>query len=224
MVADGRRPASSVRTSRGWRAGVGSSGGCGVGPGPGPGPGRGRWRAAGGSGASVGWRGRLGRRCRRPVPRPRRRASTAVRARRSCRCRVGRGGSVERPRTDAKGGSPVRVPPGAQAGPACRGPRGCGGEKLGRPAVRKGCQWCIAQREADEAQIKEQVARIAEGIRAKDLEGLRPIYATDVVSFDVEPPLQHVGVEAKLKNWANVFAVLPGRGLRGAWPGGRGGR
>jgi len=28
------------------------------------------------------------------------------------------------------------------------------------------------------------------------------------VSFDVEPPLQHVGVEAKLKNWASVFAVF----------------
>jgi ketosteroid isomerase-like protein len=64
------------------------------------------------------------------------------------------------------------------------------------------------QREADEAQIRQQVARIAAGIRAKDLEGLRPVYATDVVSFDVEPPLQHVGVEAKLKNWANVFAVF----------------
>jgi len=65
-----------------------------------------------------------------------------------------------------------------------------------------------AQREADEAQIKQQVARIAEGIRAKDLEGLRPIYAPDVVSFDVEPPLQPVGVEAKLKNWANLFPVF----------------
>jgi ketosteroid isomerase-like protein len=63
-------------------------------------------------------------------------------------------------------------------------------------------------REEDEAQIKQQVARIAQGIRAKDLEVLRTIYATDVVSFDVEPPLQHVGVEAKLKNWANVFAVF----------------
>jgi ketosteroid isomerase-like protein len=64
------------------------------------------------------------------------------------------------------------------------------------------------QREAGEAQIRHQIARIAEGIRAKDLEVLRPIYAADVVSFDVEPPLQHVGVEAKLKNWANVFAVF----------------
>ena len=52
-----------------------------------------------------------------------------------------------------------------------------------------------SQGEADEAQIRQQVAKIAEGIRAKDLEGLRPIYATDVVSFDVEPPLQHVGIE-----------------------------
>jgi len=64
------------------------------------------------------------------------------------------------------------------------------------------------RREADEAQIKRQVAMIAEGVRAKDLEGLRPIYATDVVSFDVEPPLQHVGVEAKMKNWANVLTVF----------------
>jgi ketosteroid isomerase-like protein len=64
------------------------------------------------------------------------------------------------------------------------------------------------QRETDEAQIRQQVARIAEGIRAKDRDSLRPIYATDVVSFDVEPPLQHVGVEAKLKNWANVFAAF----------------
>ena len=64
------------------------------------------------------------------------------------------------------------------------------------------------QREADEAQIKRQLAGIAEGIRAKDLESLRSIYTADVVSFDVEPPLQHVGIEAKLKNWAKVFAIF----------------
>jgi ketosteroid isomerase-like protein len=64
------------------------------------------------------------------------------------------------------------------------------------------------RREADEAQIRQQVAGIASAIRDKDLESLRSIYATDVVSFDVEPPLQHVGVEAKLKNWAKVFTVF----------------
>ncbi len=64
------------------------------------------------------------------------------------------------------------------------------------------------QREEDEARIKQQVDKIVEGIRAKDLEGLGRLYATDVVSFDVEPPLQHVGVAAKLKNWAKVFTFF----------------
>lgn len=61
------------------------------------------------------------------------------------------------------------------------------------------------QREVDEADIRRRVGKLVEGIRAKDLGTLERLYATDVVSFDVEPPLQHVGIEAKLKNWANVF-------------------
>ena len=65
-----------------------------------------------------------------------------------------------------------------------------------------------ARREEDEARIKQQVGELVAGIRAKDLEALRRLYATDVVSFDVEPPLQHVGVEAKLKNWAKVFTFF----------------
>ncbi|MFC6884452.1 MULTISPECIES: YybH family protein [Actinomadura] len=64
------------------------------------------------------------------------------------------------------------------------------------------------QRETDEAEIRRQVDKIIEGIRAKDLDGLRQAYAPDVVSFDVEPPLQHVGIDAKLKNWSNVFAFF----------------
>jgi uncharacterized protein (TIGR02246 family) len=63
-------------------------------------------------------------------------------------------------------------------------------------------------RKVDEAEIRRQVDKIVEGIRAKDLEALKQVYATDVVSFDVEPPLQHVGIEAKLKNWANAFAFF----------------
>jgi ketosteroid isomerase-like protein len=59
-----------------------------------------------------------------------------------------------------------------------------------------------------EAQIRLQINKIVEGIRAQDLEGLRRLYTADVVSFDVEPPLQHVGVEGKMKNWANVFTFF----------------
>ena len=64
------------------------------------------------------------------------------------------------------------------------------------------------QREVDEAKIRKHVEKIVEGIQAKDLERLKQLYATDVVSFDVEPPLQHVGIEAKLKNWAKAFAFF----------------
>ncbi|GGQ02018.1 uncharacterized protein (TIGR02246 family) [Actinomadura coerulea] len=65
-----------------------------------------------------------------------------------------------------------------------------------------------AQREIDEAEIRQVVDRIVEGIRAKDLKALEQVYAEDVVSFDVEPPLQHVGIAAKLKNWTNVFTFF----------------
>ena len=64
------------------------------------------------------------------------------------------------------------------------------------------------QDETDEVEIRRHIDKAVDGLRAKDLEGLRRLYTTDVVSFDVEPPLQHVGVEAKLKNWARVFVVF----------------
>ncbi|MFI2488952.1 YybH family protein [Promicromonospora kroppenstedtii] len=60
----------------------------------------------------------------------------------------------------------------------------------------------------DEAAVRGRLDGIVEGIHAKDLDRLRQVYAADVVSFDVEPPLQHVGVEAKLANWARVFAAF----------------
>ena len=64
------------------------------------------------------------------------------------------------------------------------------------------------QRDDDEAEIRQQIDKIIQGIRARDLDGLKRVYAADVVSFDVEPPLQHVGVDAKMSNWANVFATF----------------
>lgn len=64
------------------------------------------------------------------------------------------------------------------------------------------------RRKVDEAEIRQQIDRIVQGLRAKDLDRLRPLYAKDVVSFDVEPPLEHVGAEAKLKNWAKVFTLF----------------
>ncbi|WP_129666120.1 YybH family protein [Phytoactinopolyspora endophytica] len=63
------------------------------------------------------------------------------------------------------------------------------------------------QHATDEAAIRQQVDNLIDGIRARDLDGLKPLYATDIVSFDVQPPLQHVGAEAKMKNWVDVFTI-----------------
>jgi ketosteroid isomerase-like protein len=57
----------------------------------------------------------------------------------------------------------------------------------------------------DEADIQQRIDKLAAAIRAMDIDGVMSIYAPDIVSFDVEPPLQHVGAEAKKKNWVGVF-------------------
>ena len=63
------------------------------------------------------------------------------------------------------------------------------------------------QRAIDEADIRQRIDKLVEAIRAMDLEGVKPIYAPDIVSFDIVPPLQHVGAAAQWKNWADVFTA-----------------
>ena len=63
------------------------------------------------------------------------------------------------------------------------------------------------QRATDEAEIRQRIDKLVEAIRGADLEGVKAIYAPDIVSFDVVPPLRHVGAEAQWKNWADVFAA-----------------
>ncbi|NKY26020.1 YybH family protein [Nocardia gamkensis] len=62
-----------------------------------------------------------------------------------------------------------------------------------------------ADTEADEVELRRAIDKVIEGLRIKDLEVLKQMYTPDVVSFDVEPPLQHIGIAAKLENWAKVF-------------------
>ena len=52
-----------------------------------------------------------------------------------------------------------------------------------------------------------QRATEVEALRAMDLEGVMSLYAPDIVSFDIVPPLRHVGEKAKEKNWAHAFAI-----------------
>jgi uncharacterized protein (TIGR02246 family) len=63
------------------------------------------------------------------------------------------------------------------------------------------------QHASDEAHIRQRIDQLREALRAMDLDGVMSIYAPDIVSFDIVPPLQHVGAEAKKKNWADAFAM-----------------
>jgi uncharacterized protein (TIGR02246 family) len=64
------------------------------------------------------------------------------------------------------------------------------------------------QHATDEAGIRHQIDKLVEALRATDLEAVKSIYAPEMVSFDVGPPLQVVGVEAKAKNWTEVFTAF----------------
>jgi ketosteroid isomerase-like protein len=64
------------------------------------------------------------------------------------------------------------------------------------------------QHAIDEAQIRQRIGKLTEALRAMDLERVMSNYAPDIVSFDIVPPLQHVGAEAKKNNWTNAFAMF----------------
>jgi ketosteroid isomerase-like protein len=64
--------------------------------------------------------------------------------------------------------------------------------------------------ETDQADIRRRIDQLVASIRAKDLGAVMPIYAADMVSSDIEPPLMHVGAAAKQSNWVKAFAAYEG--------------
>jgi ketosteroid isomerase-like protein len=64
------------------------------------------------------------------------------------------------------------------------------------------------QHAIDEVDIRKGIEKLVEAIRAMDLESLMSIYAPDIVTFDVQAPLQRVGAEGKRKNWVDAFSMF----------------
>src|SRR5437667_10872277 len=62
----------------------------------------------------------------------------------------------------------------------------------------------------DEAEIKRVIEGGVEAIRDKNIEGVMSLYAQEVVSFDIVPPLQYVGADAFRKPWEEVFSSFQG--------------
>ena len=64
------------------------------------------------------------------------------------------------------------------------------------------------QRTTEEADIRQLINKCVEAVRAMDLKGMMSLYAPDIVSFDIVPPLQYVGAEAKEKTWVDAFGMF----------------
>ena len=59
----------------------------------------------------------------------------------------------------------------------------------------------------DEAEIRRRIEKLAQAVRAADLESVMSSYAPEMVTFDIVPPLQKVGAEGKRQNWMDVFTT-----------------
>jgi uncharacterized protein (TIGR02246 family) len=66
-------------------------------------------------------------------------------------------------------------------------------------------------RTSEEAEIRQLIDGFQRAIRAKDLSGVLSVYAPDIVSFDLVPPMQHVGIAAYRRPWEETFASFEGR-------------
>src|SRR5919109_298054 len=62
----------------------------------------------------------------------------------------------------------------------------------------------------DQAEIRRLVEQWAEALRAKDVDGIMSHYASDLVVFDLAPPLQYKGANAYRENWQAWFPTFQG--------------
>ncbi len=60
-------------------------------------------------------------------------------------------------------------------------------------------------RTKNEAAIRELIDGFVKAIRAKDINGVMSVFAPDVISFDLGPPLQHRGGNMFTKRWQELF-------------------
>jgi uncharacterized protein (TIGR02246 family) len=65
-------------------------------------------------------------------------------------------------------------------------------------------------KKSDEAAIQGLLDDCIRSLHDKNIEGLMSIYAQEVVSFDIVPPLRYVGADAFRKVWEEVFSVYQG--------------
>jgi ketosteroid isomerase-like protein len=61
-----------------------------------------------------------------------------------------------------------------------------------------------------EVLIRQRVEALMKALRAKDIDGITSLYAPNLVSFDIAPPLRSVGADNKRRAWQEAFAAFTG--------------
>lgn len=61
-----------------------------------------------------------------------------------------------------------------------------------------------------EADIRQRIDDAVKAIAAKDIDRIMSLYASDIVSFDLDPPLRYAGTVNKRRAWQAVFAAYTG--------------
>jgi ketosteroid isomerase-like protein len=61
-----------------------------------------------------------------------------------------------------------------------------------------------------EALIRQRVEDAVKALNAKDIDGVMSLYAPNLVSFDIVPPLRYFGAEGKRRAWQEAFATFTG--------------
>lgn len=60
----------------------------------------------------------------------------------------------------------------------------------------------------DEVQIRQQMDDFIKAFRSKDVTRMMSLFSSDIVSFDIIPPLQYVGSDSYTKVWEETFALF----------------
>ena len=63
-----------------------------------------------------------------------------------------------------------------------------------------------SRRHTDEAAIRELVERWANAVRDKDVDGILSNHSTDMLMFDVPPPVEAKGIDAYRTTWDSFFS------------------
>jgi ketosteroid isomerase-like protein len=58
-----------------------------------------------------------------------------------------------------------------------------------------------------EAEIRKRIDEWVAAFRAKDVHGVLSLYAPDIVSYDLVPPLRYVGADDYRRPWEEAFAA-----------------